>query len=41
MYLLNEQKRKDLMITYGEDLAPTGFTASGLKKAAKPTTNGR
>lgn len=35
MHLLDEQKRKELMIIYGEDLAPTGFTAADLKKGGK------
>ncbi len=34
VHLLDEQKRKELMIIYGEDLAPTGFTAD-LKKSGK------
>ena len=32
VHLLDEQKRKELMIIYGEDLAPTGFTAADLQK---------
>ncbi|MCU1306298.1 MAG: hypothetical protein JWN45_993 [Acidobacteriaceae bacterium] len=28
VHLLDPQKRKELMIIYGEDLAPTGFTSS-------------
>jgi hypothetical protein len=32
VHLLDEQKRKELMFIYGEDLAPTGFTAADLKK---------
>jgi hypothetical protein len=35
VHLLDEQKRKELMIIYGEDLAPTGFTAADLKKGGK------
>jgi hypothetical protein len=35
VHLLNEQKRKELMIIYGEDLAPTGFAAAKLKKGGK------
>lgn len=30
VHLLDEQKRKELMIIYGEDVAPTGFTAAEL-----------
>jgi len=33
--LLDEQKRKELMIIYGEDLAPTGFTEAELQKGGK------
>jgi hypothetical protein len=32
VHLLDEQKRKELMIIYGEDLAPSGFTAPELEK---------
>jgi len=32
VHLLNAQKRKELMIIYGEDLAPTGLTASDLRE---------
>ena len=32
VHLLDEQKRKELMIIYGEDLAPTGFTAADVDK---------
>ena len=28
VHLLDEQKRRELMIIYGENLAPTGFTAA-------------
>jgi hypothetical protein len=35
VHLLNEQKREELMIIYGEDLAPTGFAAADLKKGGK------
>ena len=35
VHLLDEQKRKKLMIIYGEDLASTGFTAADLKKGGK------
>ena len=30
VHLLDEQKRKELMIVYGEDLSPTGLTAAEL-----------
>jgi hypothetical protein len=35
VHLLDEQKRKELMFIYAEDVAPTGFTASDLKKGGK------
>jgi hypothetical protein len=35
VHLLDEQKRKELMIIYGEDLAPTGFAAADLKKGGR------
>ncbi len=35
VHLLDEQKRKELMFIYGEDLEPTGFTAADLKKGGK------
>ena len=35
VHLLDEQKRKELMIIYGEDLTPTGFTAADLQKGGK------
>jgi len=35
VHLLDEQKRKELMIIYGEDLAPIGLTAAELKKGGK------
>lgn len=35
VHLLDEQKRKELMIIYGEDLAPTGLTAADLDKGGK------
>ena len=35
VHLLDEQKRKELMIIYGEDLAPTGFSAADLQKGGK------
>ena len=38
---LDDQKRKELMIIYGEDLAPTGSPLPTSKRTAKLTTNGR
>lgn len=35
VHLLDEQKRKELMIIYGEDVAPTGFSAAELDKDGK------
>jgi hypothetical protein len=35
VHLLDEEKRKELMIIYGEDLAPTGLTAAELQKRGK------
>ena len=35
VHLLDQQKRKELMIIYGEDLAPTGLTAADLDKDGK------
>ena len=35
VHLLDEQKRKELMIIYGEDLAPTGFAAADLRESGK------
>jgi hypothetical protein len=35
VHLLDEQKRKELMIIYGEDLASTGFTAAELHEGGK------
>jgi hypothetical protein len=32
VHLLDEQKRKELMISWGEDLAPTGLTAAELRE---------
>jgi hypothetical protein len=32
VHLPDAQKRKELMVIYGEDLAPTGFTAAQLNK---------
>jgi len=35
VHLLDEQKRKELMIIYSESLKPTGFAAVDLKKGGK------
>ena len=35
VHLLDKEKRKELMIIYGEDLAPTGFTAAELSEGGK------
>jgi hypothetical protein len=35
VHLLDQAKRKELMIIYGEDLAPTGYTAADLKAGGK------
>ena len=35
VHLLDEQKRKELMIIYGEDLTPTGLTVADLRKNGK------
>jgi hypothetical protein len=35
VHLLDAAKRKELMIIYGEDLAPTGFTAPELNEGGK------
>src|SRR4029077_20384039 len=35
VHLLDEQKRKELMIIYSENLKPTGFAAADLKKGGK------
>ena len=35
VHLLDAKKRKELMIIYGEDLAPTGFTAADLVEGGK------
>jgi hypothetical protein len=35
VHLLDEQKRKELMIIYGEDVAATGFTAADLHEEGK------
>jgi hypothetical protein len=35
VHLLDQQKRKELMIIYGEDLAPTGFAPTDLTAGGK------
>lgn len=35
VHLLDEQKRKELMIIYGENVAPTGFSAADLHEGGK------
>jgi hypothetical protein len=35
VHVLDEQKRKELMIIYGEDVTPTGFSAADLDKDGK------
>jgi len=35
VHLLDQKKRKELMIIYGEDLAPTGFTPADLEEGGK------
>jgi hypothetical protein len=35
VHLLDEQKRKELMIIYGEDLSDTGYTAAELRSGGK------
>jgi hypothetical protein len=35
VHLLDNEKRKELMIIYGADLAPTGFTAAELSEGGK------
>ena len=35
VHLLDESKRKELMIIYGEDLASTGLTAADLQEGGK------
>jgi hypothetical protein len=35
VHLLDKEKRKELMIIYGEDLAATGFTAAELSEGGK------
>jgi hypothetical protein len=32
VHLLDQQKRKELMLIYSEDVAPTGLTAADLRK---------
>lgn len=32
VHLLDKEKRKELMIIYGEDVAPTGYTVDELRK---------
>lgn len=35
VHLLDKEKRRELMIIYGEDLAPTGYTAAELNQGGK------
>jgi hypothetical protein len=35
VHLLDEEKRKELMIIYGEDLGPTRLTAGDLSEGGK------
>ncbi len=35
VHLLDEQKRKELMIIYGENLAPSGFAPADLRESGK------
>src|SRR5262249_15446549 len=35
VHLLDQQKRKELMIIYGEDLVPTGLTAIDLQEGGR------
>jgi len=35
VHLLDDHKRKELMIIYGEDLTPTGFTVADLQEGGK------
>ena len=35
VHLLDEQKRKELMVIYGEDLTPTGLSAADLQEKGK------
>jgi hypothetical protein len=39
VHLLDEQKRKELMIIYAEDLAPTGFTAAEIQASQSEIRN--
>jgi hypothetical protein len=40
VHLLDDAKRKELMIIYGEDLGPTGFSAADLRKVDGHMTDG-
>jgi hypothetical protein len=35
VHLLDKENRKELMIIYGEDLSPTGFTPADLSESGK------
>jgi hypothetical protein len=35
VHLLDKEKRKELIIIYGEDIAPTGFTAAEPREGGK------
>ena len=35
VHLLDEQKRKELMVIYGEDVSNTGFTATDLSEGGR------
>jgi hypothetical protein len=35
VHLLDEQTRKELMIIYGEDIAPSGLAAADLQRGGK------
>lgn len=35
VHLLDEKKRQELMLIYGEDVAPSGYTAAHLRKGGK------
>jgi len=35
VHLLDEQKRKELMVIYGEDVSHTGFTATDLREGGR------
>jgi hypothetical protein len=39
VHLLDEQKRKELMFIYAEDLAPTGFTAAEIRASQSAIRN--